>query len=127
MSNPALRHPTELTEATFEGFITQGGIAIVDYWAAWCGPCRAFAPVFEAAAVKHPDIRFGKVDTESQQGIAAAFEIQAIPTLMVFRDNILLFNEAGALPAAGFEKLIEQVRGLDMDEVRREVAARENA
>jgi thioredoxin 1 len=127
MSNPAPRLPTELTEANFEGFIAQGGIAIVDYWAAWCGPCRAFAPVFEAAADKHPDIRFGKVDTEAQQGIAAAFEIQAIPTLMVFRDNILLFNEAGALPAAAFDKLIEQVRGLDMDEVRREVAARDNA
>ncbi len=126
MTDLAARHPIDLTEANFEAFVSEGGIAVIDYWAAWCGPCRAFAPVFEAASTKHPDIRFGKVDTEAQPGIAAAFEIQAIPTLMVFRDNILLFNEAGALPAAGLDKLIEQVRALDMDEVRREVAARQN-
>ena len=124
MTTTATVHPTELTEANFESFVMPEGIAIVDFWATWCGPCRAFAPVFEAAAAKHPDIRFGKLDTEAQQGIAAAFEIQAIPTLMVFRDNILLYNEAGALPTAGLEKLIEQVRGLDMNEVRREATLR---
>jgi thioredoxin 1 len=127
MTTTATVHPTELTEANFESFVTPDGIAIVDFWATWCGPCRAFAPVFEAAAAKHPDIRFGKLDTEAQQGIAAAFEIQAIPTLMVFRDNILLYNEAGALPSAGLEQLIEQVRGLDMNEVRREATSRSQA
>ncbi len=112
---------TEITEKTFEQTIGQG-IVLIDWWAAWCGPCRAFAPIYERASANHPDIVFGKIDTEAQPGLAAAFEIRAIPTLMAFRDGILVFERAGALPAAALDKLIEQVRALDMDDVRRRVA-----
>lgn len=113
--------PIDLTEQTFSKTVTQG-IVLVDWWAAWCGPCKMFAPVFERAATQHPDVTFAKVDTEDQPALAAAFEIQAIPTLMAFRDGILVFEQAGALPAAALEKLIEAVRGLDMEDVRRRVA-----
>jgi thioredoxin 1 len=114
----------ELTEKNFEATIGQG-IVLIDWWAEWCGPCRAFAPVFEGAAERNPDIVFAKVDTEAQPGLAGGFGIAAIPTLMVFRDGILLFQRAGALPRAGLDDLIAHVRALDMDEVRRRVAAAE--
>lgn len=113
----------ELTEQNFEETLGKGGILFIDFWAAWCGPCRAFAPVFEAAAQKHTDITFAKVDTEAQRGLAAAFEIQAIPTLAVFRDGILIGQNAGALPGAAFEQVITQVRELDMTKVKAEVDA----
>jgi thioredoxin 1 len=112
----------ELTEATFSTTVKQG-IVLVDWWAAWCGPCRAFAPVFERASTKHPDVTFAKVDTEAEPLLAAAFEIRAIPTLMAFRDGVLVFEQAGALPPAALDRLIEAVRGLDMDDVRRRAAA----
>lgn len=115
--------PLELTEQNFEETLKKGGILFIDFWASWCGPCRAFAPVFEAAAQKHADIIFAKVDTEAQQGLAAAFEVRAIPTLAVFRDGILVGQNAGALPAAAFEQVITQVRDLDMAKVKADVDA----
>lgn len=113
----------ELTEANFEETLNKGGILFIDFWAAWCGPCRAFAPTFEAASNTHADIVFAKVDTDKEQGLAAAFEIRSIPTLAIFRDGIMLGANPGALPAAAFEKVIEQVRGIDMAKVKAEVAA----
>src|SRR5690606_263885 len=104
----------ELTTKNFEASVKKDGIVFVDFWAPWCGPCRVFAPVFEGAAAQHPDITFAKVNTDEQQELAGAFSIRGIPTLMVFRDGILLFSQAGALPAAALEDLIRQVRALDM-------------
>ena len=116
-----------LTEDNFEETVTGDGITLVDWWAAWCGPCRMFGPVFESASEQHGDITFGKIDTEDQQGLAAAAQISSIPTLMAFRDGVLVFSQAGALPAASLEKLIEAVRGLDMEQVRSEIAAQQQA
>lgn len=112
-----------LTEANFEDTIRDNEIVLVDWWAAWCGPCRMFAPVFEAAAERHPDLVFAKVDTDAEPRLAAAAGIMSIPTLMVFRDQILVFAQPGALPAPVLEDLIAKVRALDMDEVRRKLAA----
>ena len=116
----------ELTESTFEETVREG-IVLVDFWAAWCGPCRQFAPVFEKASSEHTDITFGKIDTEAEQGLAAAAGITSIPTLMAFRDGILVFAQPGALPATALEQVITGVRGLDMEEVRAQVAQEQAA
>ncbi len=113
---------TTLTAGTFEDAVTANDIVLVDFWASWCGPCRMFAPVFEQASEQHPDIVFGKVDTEAEQALAAAARIQSIPTLMAFRDGVLVFSQPGALPAPALEQVITAVRELDMDEVRSKVA-----
>ena len=111
-----------LIAETFDSTVSSEGIVLVDWWASWCGPCRMFAPVFEAAADEHRDIVFGKVDTEAEQSLAQAAGIMSIPTLMVFRDGILVFSQPGALPAPALADLIRQARALDMDEVRAAVA-----
>jgi thioredoxin 1 len=111
-----------LTKNTFEPTITRDGIVLVDFWAGWCGPCRRFAPTFEQASKQHPDIVFAKVDTEAESGLAGALRISSIPTLMAFRDGVLVFAQPGALPPAALEQVIQAVRELDMDEVRRKVA-----
>jgi thioredoxin 1 len=116
----------EITKGNFQQTIEKQGIVLLDFWASWCGPCKAFAPVFEKASEAHGDITFGKIDTEAQQELAGAAGIQAIPTLMLFRDGVLLFREAGALPPAALEDLVKQARELDMDQVRAEIAAHEN-
>ncbi len=116
-----------LTEGTFEDTVARPGITLVDWWASWCGPCRMFAPVFQDASEKHPDITFGKVDTEDQAGLSAAAQITSIPTLMAFRDGILVFSQAGALPAASLEKVIQAVQELNMDDIRGKIAAQEGA
>lgn len=115
-----------LNESNFKETVANG-IVLVDFWAPWCGPCRVFGPVFEKASEAHPDVVFGKVNTEDESGLAGSFGIQAIPTLMAFRDGILLFEQAGALPATALKELVEQVKGLDMVKVRADVAAQQSA
>ena len=116
-----------LTSDTFEDVVLRPGITLIDWWASWCGPCRMFAPVFQAASDKHPDITFGKIDTEDQPALAGAARITSIPTLMAFRDGILVFSQPGALPAAVLERVIKVVRDLDMDDIRDQVAWQELA
>lgn len=113
----------ELTEANFDELTSGEGITLVDFWATWCPPCRQFGPVYERVSEKNTDLTFGKVDTEAQQGLAAAFQISSIPTLMVIKDKVVLFAEAGALPEAALDDLISQARAVDMAEVRARIAA----
>ncbi|MBW3657033.1 MAG: thioredoxin [Actinobacteria bacterium] len=116
----------ELTEQNFESTITDNDIVLVDFWAEWCGPCKSFAPTFEKSSEQHTDVVHAKVDTEDQQRLAAEFGIRSIPTIMAFRENVLVFSQPGALPASSLDELITQVKSLDMDEVREQIAAHES-
>ncbi len=117
----------EISGQNFKEVVERDGIVLIDWWAPWCGPCRVFGPTYEKVAQKHPDITFGKVNTEDQPDLAGSFEIRSIPTLMILRDKVLLFSQPGALPEAALEDLIRQVRALDMDKVRADIAAQEKA
>jgi len=117
----------ELNQGNFEGVVTDSDMVIVDFWAPWCGPCRSFAPTYEQMSDKYPGIVFAKVNTEVEQDLAGSFQIRSIPTLMVFREKVIIYSEAGALPASGLEQLIEQAQQLDMAEVHQQIAAEEAA
>ncbi len=115
----------ELTQENFEATVTGNKMVIIDFWAPWCGPCKSFAPVFEAAAEKHPDVVFAKVNSDDEQALAGHFGIRSIPTIMLFREEIVVFMQAGALPASGLESVLTQAKALDMDQVRRDIAERD--
>ena len=116
----------ELTESTFASTVTDNDIVLVDFWAEWCGPCKRFGPVFEASSDTHPDVVHAKVDTEAEQTLAAAAQITSIPTLMAFREGILVFSQAGALPGPALEQVVQAVKGLDMEDVRKQLAEQES-
>src|SRR5215212_6579577 len=115
----------ELTKENFEEVVSGNDIVVVDFWAPWCGPCKGFAPVFEAASEKHPDVVFAKVNTDEQQELAGHFAIRSIPTISVFREKVILFSQAGSLPASGLDSVVEQAKALDMKKVHEEIAAQE--
>ena len=122
-----MKPTVDVTASNFKGVVEKDGIVLIDWWAPWCGPCKAFGPTYEKVAQKHQDITFGKVNTEDQPDLAGAFDIRSIPTLMILRDKVLLFSQPGALPEAALEDLIRQVRALDMEKVRTEIAEQEKA
>jgi len=115
----------ELTQQNFEATVTGNKMVIIDFWAPWCGPCKSFAPVFEAAAENHPDVVFAKVNSDDEQALSGHFGIRSIPTIMLFREEIVVFMQSGALPASGLESVLAQAKALDMDQVRRDIAERD--